>query len=75
MAAYQAQQRRHDHLQEAVAQSREEQQYAQGTVDYLNVLSVQHALLVNEEELVDSSQATSLALVGLYQALGGGWRG
>lgn len=80
MAAYQAQQRRHDHLQEAVVQSREaldnaEQQYAQGTVDYLNVLSVQHALLVNEEELVDSSQATSLALVALYRALGGGWQG
>ena len=80
MAAYQAQQRRHDRLQEAVRQSRvaldnAELQYRQGTVDYLNVLSVQQALLANEEDLLDSSQATSLALVGLYRALGGGWSG
>ena len=78
MAAYQAQQRRHERLQEAVEQSRvalanAELQYQQGTVDYLNVLSVQQALLSNEEELLDSRQATSLALVGLYRALGGGW--
>ena len=78
MAAYQAQQRRHDRLQEAVRQSRvaldnAELQYRQGTVDYLNVLSVQQALLANQEDLLDSSQATSLALVGLYRALGGGW--
>ena len=78
MAAYQAQQRRHDRLGEAVEQSRvaldnAELQYQQGTVDYLNVLSVQQALLSNEEELLDSRQATALALVGLYRALGGGW--
>jgi len=78
MAAYQAQQRRHDRLGEAVKQSRialdnAELQYQQGTVDYLNVLSVQQALLSNEEELLDSRQAIALALVGLYRALGGGW--
>ncbi|NWD66747.1 efflux transporter outer membrane subunit [Pseudomonas gingeri] len=79
MTAYQAGQRRRDSLQQAVEQSRRAlvsvgQQYAQGTVDFLNVLTVQADLLANEEALVDSTAAVSLSLVGLYSALGGGWQ-
>ncbi|QXI30673.1 efflux transporter outer membrane subunit [Pseudomonas vanderleydeniana] len=78
LSAYQAGQRRRDRLREAVEQSRlalnsARQQYAQGTVDFLNVLTVQGAVLANEDALVDSTAAVSLALVGLYSALGGGW--
>ncbi|KPA99143.1 TolC family protein, partial [Pseudomonas asplenii] len=78
LSAYQAGQRRRDSLRQAVEQSRlalasARQQYEQGTVDFLNVLTVQGALLANEDALVDSTAAVSLALVGLYGALGGGW--
>ncbi|WP_416772928.1 efflux transporter outer membrane subunit [Pseudomonas sp. RHF3.3-3] len=78
LSAYQAGQRRRDSLHQAVEQSRlalasARQQYEQGTVDFLNVLTVQGALLANEDALVDSTAAVSLALVGLYGALGGGW--
>jgi len=79
LSAYQARQRRRDSLQQAVEQSRRalvsvRQRYAQGTVDFLNVLTVQGAVLANEEALVDSTAAVSLSLVGLYGALGGGWQ-
>jgi NodT family efflux transporter outer membrane factor (OMF) lipoprotein len=79
LGAYRNEQRRHASLEQAVAQSRlalnsAEQQYAQGTVDFLNVLTVQNALLANEAALVDSTAAVSLALVDLYRSLGGGWQ-
>lgn len=79
LVAYQAQQRRQASLEVAVEQSRAalesaEQQYAQGAVDFLNVLSVQNVLLTNQAERIDSAAAASLALVDLYRALGGGWQ-
>ncbi|WP_271105262.1 efflux transporter outer membrane subunit [Pseudomonas tohonis] len=79
LGAYQAQQRRRISLEQAVLQSRTaldnaERQYHQGTVDFLNVLSVQNALLANQAEQVDSATAAALALVDLYRALGGGWQ-
>ena len=79
MVAYQASQRRRDSLEQAVAHNQRaldsvHQQYAQGTVDFLNVLTVQNALLANEAALVDSTAAVSLSLVDLYAALGGGWQ-
>ena len=79
MVAYQASQRRRDSLAQAVAHNQRaldsvHQQYAQGTVDFLNVLTVQNALLANEAALVDSTAAVSLSLVDLYAALGGGWQ-
>jgi outer membrane protein TolC len=42
-------------------------------VDFVNVLTVQRSLLSSQEQLVDSSTAQTLALVGLYKSLGGGW--
>jgi len=79
LGAYNASQLRRDRLLEAVRQSRialdtARQQYVEGAVDFLNVLTVQGTLLANEEQWVDSSAAVSQALVGLYKALGGGWQ-
>lgn len=76
---YNASQLRRDHLAEAVRQNRialetAERQYVEGAVDFLNVLSVQSALLASEEQWIDSSAAVSQAMVGLYKALGGGWQ-
>ena len=76
---YNASQLRRDHLAEAVRQNRialetAQRQYVEGAVDFLNVLSVQSALLASEEQWIDSSAAVSQALVGLYKALGGGWQ-
>lgn len=80
LVAYQANQRRRDSLQQAVMHSQHaldsvHQQYAQGTVDFLNVLTVQNTLLANEAALVDSTVQVSLSLVQVYGALGGGWQG
>ncbi|MFY9959986.1 efflux transporter outer membrane subunit [Pseudomonas sp. Hg5Tf] len=76
---YNASQLRRDLLAEAVRQNRialqtAQQQYVEGAVDFLNVLSVQGALLASEEQWVESSASVSQALVGLYKALGGGWQ-
>jgi len=75
---YNASQLRRDHLAEAVRQNRialqtAQRQYVEGAVDFLNVLSVQSALLASEEQWIDSSAAVAQAMVGLYKALGGGW--
>jgi NodT family efflux transporter outer membrane factor (OMF) lipoprotein len=80
LVAYQAGQRRRDSLQQAVVHSQRaldsvHQQYVQGTVDFLNVLTVQNALLANEAALVDSTAQVSLSLVDVFGALGGGWPG
>lgn len=79
LSGYQADQRRHQSLELAVTQSRHalasaQEQYAQGTVDFLNVLTVQNALLADQAALVQSTADVSLTLVSLYQALGGGWQ-
>ncbi|MDD2049079.1 efflux transporter outer membrane subunit [Pseudomonas putida] len=76
---YNASQLRRDLLAEAVRQNRialqtAQQQYVEGAVDFLNVLSVQGALLASQEQWIDSSAEVSQALVGLYKALGGGWQ-
>ena len=80
LVAYQASQRRRDSLKQAVVHSQRaldsvHQQYAQGTVDFLNVLTVQNALLATEAALVDSTAQVSLSLGDVFAALGGGWQG
>jgi outer membrane protein TolC len=77
LSAYNASQLRRDSLAEAVRQNRialrtAQQQYVQGVVDFVNVLTVQSALLATQEQWVESSTGVSLAMVGLYKALGGG---
>ncbi|CAM3856802.1 Outer membrane protein OprM [Pseudomonas reidholzensis] len=76
---YNASQLRRDHLAEAVRENRialetAQRQYVEGAVDFLNVLTVQSALLASEEQWTESSAAVSQAMVGLYKALGGGWQ-
>jgi NodT family efflux transporter outer membrane factor (OMF) lipoprotein len=78
LSGYQADQRRHRSLEQAVTASQHalasaQAQYAQGTVDFLNVLTVQNALLNDQAALVQSTADVSLTLVSLYQSLGGGW--
>lgn len=48
-------------------------QYEAGATDFLNVLTMQKELLASQQEQVKSDANVSLALVRLYQALGGGW--
>ncbi|MNF18502.1 hypothetical protein D3C80_2226140 [compost metagenome] len=43
-------------------------------MDFVTVLTVQGALLATQEQWVESSTGVSLAAVGLYKALGGGWQ-
>ncbi|MGZ0703592.1 efflux transporter outer membrane subunit [Pseudomonas piscis] len=78
LTRYNASQLRRDSLAEAVRQNQialrtAQQQYVEGVVDFVNVLTVQGALLATQEQLVESSAGVSLAMVGLYKALGGGW--
>ena len=79
LTAYNAsQRRRRDSLAEAVRQNQialrtAQQQYVEGVADFVNVLTVQGALLATQEQWVESSTGVSLAMVGLYRALGGGW--
>ncbi|HWT68000.1 MAG TPA: efflux transporter outer membrane subunit [Pseudomonas sp.] len=78
LSAYNASQLRRDSLAEAVRQNRialqtAQRQYTEGVVDFVNVLTVQGALLATQEQWVESSTGVSLAAVGLYKALGGGW--
>ncbi|MCQ8240744.1 efflux transporter outer membrane subunit [Rhizosaccharibacter radicis] len=51
------------------------QQYQQGAVDFLNVISAQAALLSAQSTLADADTRITTDLVALYRALGGGWEG
>jgi len=78
MSLYNASQLQQRKLEEAVRQNRialsnARQQYVAGAVDFVNVLTVQRALLATQEQWVESSNTQALALVGLYKSLGGGW--
>ena len=64
--------------EEAVKAARESvaltlNQYKAGTVSYLNVVSVQTALLSNERTAMTLTGRRLTASVGLIKALGGGW--
>ncbi|MCO8168020.1 efflux transporter outer membrane subunit [Pseudomonas sp. 21LCFQ02] len=78
MSLYNASQLQQRKLQEAVQHNRmalaaAKRQYVEGVVDFLNVLSVQRALLSTQQQWVQSSTTQAQALVSLYAALGGGW--
>src|SRR5215470_8474326 len=49
------------------------EQLRAGTADIVSVLNVQTTLFQAEDALVQAQLARVLAIVGLYQALGGGW--
>lgn len=78
MSLYNASQLQQHKLKSAVQQNRialgtAREQYKAGAVDFVSVLTVQRALLASQEQFVDSSTAQTLALVGLYKSLGGGF--
>jgi outer membrane protein TolC len=50
-----------------------EQQLRAGTVDIVTVLNTQTTLFQAEDALSQAQLARLLAIVSLYQALGGGW--
>ena len=65
-------------LVEAVTSSRQafdisEQRLREGTVDLVTVLQTQQTLYAAEDALAQARLAHVLAIVSLYQALGGGW--
>jgi len=49
------------------------QLYANGQIDFLNVLNAQRSLFASEDALVQSNRATATSLIAVYKALGGGW--
>ncbi|WP_323991915.1 efflux transporter outer membrane subunit [Nguyenibacter sp. L1] len=78
MADFSAAQQQRDQLRETVAQnemavSLAQQQYVQGASDFLNVLTLQNALLASQNQLVQATTAVSVSVARLYRALGGGW--
>ena len=78
MTAYAETRRRRDDLadavrQNAVALGAARLRYAQGAVDFLNVIAVQNAFLDSSRSLADADTQIRLSLVMLYRALGGGW--
>lgn len=78
MRDYAAEQQRHSALENAVVQnnialSTARNRYAQGAVDFINVLGVQRSLLAAQSDLVDSATYAALDRIRLYRALGGGW--
>lgn len=48
-------------------------QYREGAVDYQRVLDAQRSLLVQQNNLTQTSSSIATNLVALYKALGGGW--
>jgi NodT family efflux transporter outer membrane factor (OMF) lipoprotein len=79
LTAYEAEQRRRDRLQAAVAQNRQalslaRMRYEQGVADFLQVLVAQQALLAAEQALADSTTTVTTNMVQLYKSLGGGWQ-
>ena len=50
-----------------------ETRFREGTIDIVTMLINQTALFQAQDTLVQAQLARLLAIVGLYQALGGGW--
>ncbi|MGE4481623.1 efflux transporter outer membrane subunit [Acidocella sp.] len=64
-----------DVRQSGIALGLAEDQYKQGLVDYLTVLTAQQAYLAAQQNQAQSLEKLGTDLVTLYQALGGGWEG
>ena len=50
------------------------QRYESGIIDYQSVLDTERTLLSSEDGLAGAGMDEIAALIGLYKALGGGWR-
>lgn len=78
MADLSAAQNQRDRLAEAVKENQiavqtAQAQYVQGSSDFLNVLTLQNALLATQNQLVQATTNVSTSAARLYRALGGGW--
>jgi outer membrane protein TolC len=78
VVTYAQEQNRHQALTDEVAENRRSLDmanglYANGRVNYLDVLDAQRSLYQSEDQLAASNQAVSLNLIALYKAMGGGW--
>jgi NodT family efflux transporter outer membrane factor (OMF) lipoprotein len=78
LVAYAKEQERRDSLAKAEAAAERatllaQDQYEAGLVNFNNVLDTQRALLVLQDQLVQSEGSVTSNLVRLYKALGGGW--
>ncbi len=49
--------------------------YTEGQTDFLNVLQAQRSFYAAQDDLVQSRGTSSIAIISLYKALGGGWEG
>lgn len=49
-------------------------QYIQGAADFLNVLTLQNALLSSQSALADATAHVAVSVANLYRAIGGGWQ-
>jgi NodT family efflux transporter outer membrane factor (OMF) lipoprotein len=79
LTAYAKEQIRRQSLSRSVqanqqALSLSNQLYTNGLTDFLRVLDSERSLYEAEDALVQSDQTSSLNLVQLYKALGGGWQ-
>lgn len=78
MADFTAAQKRRDELAEAVQQNEiavatARAQYLQGASDFLNVLTLQNALLSSQSALANATAYSAASVTRLYRAVGGGW--
>lgn len=78
MADFTAAQRRRDELAEAVHENEiavetARAQYVQGSSDFLNVLTLQNALLSSQSALASATAQVAGSVTQLYRAVGGGW--
>ncbi len=79
LVRYAHEQVRREALRDAVEANREaadlaRRLYANGLIEFLDVLVAERSLLESEDRLVASETAVSTSLVTLYVALGGGWQ-
>jgi len=78
VVAYAQEQNRHRALADEVTDNRRsldlaDSLYAEGRVNFLDVLDVRRSLYQADDQLAASDQAVALDLITLYKALGGGW--
>jgi multidrug efflux system outer membrane protein len=78
LAAFNADQQRRLELDQAVSHNRDalalaRQRYQSGVANFIDVLDAERSLQQNESAQIDAVTATSVDLVALYRALGGGW--
>jgi outer membrane protein, multidrug efflux system len=78
LVTYAQEQNRHGALADEVVQNQRsldmaDSLYAEGRVNFLDVLDVRRSLYQSDDQLAVSDQAVSVDLIALYKALGGGW--